>query len=447
MNRVWKKVASFLKTTWKVVTYKKIVFVALTIFIAIILFAALGPLFLRAPFDQVRVIEPVDHVEQFTVDQNYISGNVGQFYNVSGRIPLDVENTNSSDNTFYISGKMRVWEDGGGGSFVPLTGTVNFQLWRGNITTFQANDDLLSNQTVEFNSEEAAQNYVVEFELNVTAENLQSPYVISFSYLGNEEFQSGTIFYTLETDVIWITVQENLQVLSPPTWNVLSGTDEFGHDTFAQLAHSTRNSLLVGFMAGIIATLAAVIVGAVSGYLGGYLDDFTQLVVNIIMVFPVFPLLLILAAFVEQRSLGLVAVIIAVTSWPWAARAIRSQILSLKERDFVRLAKISGKNGFVIAIKELLPNMASYILLIFAIQVGSAIGAEAGISLLGFGPDPRESITLGSMLFWVIGAESVRSGFWWLYLPPGLILTILFVILYILQSNLDEIFNPRLRSE
>lgn len=440
--QIFSKLISFFKNAWKIITYKKVVFVALLIFTGIILFATVGPYFLRGPYEQVYEYEYVDHKEQFSSVQNFMLGEVGQTYNITGNIPSNLQNTTA--NIFYITGKMLAWTEDQFNTLTLMGGSYEISLWKGNLTTFVANNDLVGTKIVQY--DETNQQYFVEFELNRTTENLETPYVFTFGYLGTPDYSSGEIRYTFSNDVTWTAYENNLQVLSPPTLNVLFGTDEFGYDSFAQLSHAARNSLMLGFFAGITATLVAVVVGAVAGYLGRYVDEFTQLIVNIFMVFPVFPLLIILAAFIEDRSLFLVAGIIAAIGWPWAARAVRSQILSLKERDFVRLAKITGKRGFTIAIKELLPNMASYILLILAIQVGGAIGAEAGISLLGFGPDPKKHITLGTMLYWVMYGESIRSGFWWLYIPPGLILTILFVVLYILQSNLDEIFNPRLRS-
>ncbi|MFX0063195.1 MAG: ABC transporter permease [Candidatus Hermodarchaeota archaeon] len=231
----------------------------------------------------------------------------------------------------------------------------------------------------------------------------------------------------------------------PPTLELPLGTDDFGFDVFAQLAHAVGNSLFVGFFAGSIVVLIAVSIGAFGTFRGGYLEEALMLITNIVIVLPVFPILLVLAAYLDERSLLLVGLIIAGISWPWAARGIRSQVLSLKERDFVRLARVSGMRDINIAFQEILPNMFAYILLVMAIATGGAIVAEAGISMLGLGPDPQQYVTLGTMLYWAIQNETIRSGFWWLYLPPGLIITFFWMALYIIHANMDEVFNPRLR--
>lgn len=238
----------------------------------------------------------------------------------------------------------------------------------------------------------------------------------------------------------------HLLIRQTPSLEFLLGTDDYAMDVFAQLAHGLRNSLIVGFLAGSTIVILSVSIGTIGGYKGGYIDELMQLIINVAIVFPVLPSLIVLSAFLEERSIYLVALIIAIVSWPWAARAIRSQVLSLKERDFVDLARVSGTNEVKIAFFEILPNMLAYIMLIYAIATGGAIIAEAGISMIGFGPDPKEYITLGTMLYWTIQNETIRSGFWWLYFPPGLILTVFFVLLYVMQANMDEILNPRLRT-
>lgn len=234
------------------------------------------------------------------------------------------------------------------------------------------------------------------------------------------------------------------RIFERPSSEFILGTDDYGHDVFAQLAHGTKNSLKVGFITGSLVVLIAVIMGSLGAYKGGWADEISMLVTNIAIVFPMLPLLIILAAFLEQRSLYLVGFLIAIVAWPWAARAIRSQVLSLKERDFVKLARATAMRDRTVAIVEVLPNMLAYILMVLVIALGGGIVAEAGISMIGLGP--TETITLGTMLYWSIANETVRSGFWWLFVPPGLILTVFLVALYILHSCMDEVFNPRLRT-
>ncbi|MFX1282992.1 MAG: ABC transporter permease [Promethearchaeota archaeon] len=234
-------------------------------------------------------------------------------------------------------------------------------------------------------------------------------------------------------------------IFRPPSPNYILGTDDWGRDVFAQLAHATRNSLEIGFVTGIMVAIIGVTIGTAAGYLGGWIDEILMFLTNVVLVFPVFPMLLVLSAHLEERSMFMVAAILAITGWPWVARALRAQVLSLKEREFVNLSRVSGMSNIRIALAEILPNMLAYIGLVIAIVTGGAIVAEAGISMLGLGPNPLVNPTLGGMLYWVIQNESIRSNYYWLYFPPGIILTYFFVDLYILHRHMDELFNPRLR--
>ncbi|PKP58910.1 ABC transporter permease [Candidatus Atribacteria bacterium HGW-Atribacteria-1] len=228
-----------------------------------------------------------------------------------------------------------------------------------------------------------------------------------------------------------------------PSLKFILGTDSFGRDIFAQLCTGLQTSLKIGVFASSIAILIAFIVGGLGAYKGGLVDEGANFFVNIIMVFPMLPLLLILSAFFEVRSLWLVGMLIAITSWPWAARCMRSQILSLKEREFVDLARISGLKDIEIVIKEVLPNLLAYVFMVFVVSIGGAVVAEAGISMIGLGP--TDVISLGQMLYWALLNESTRMGIWWWFIPPGLILTVFTVSLLVMHSAMDEVFNPRLR--
>ena len=231
-----------------------------------------------------------------------------------------------------------------------------------------------------------------------------------------------------------------------PNREFILGTTVFGEDIFAQLCMGIRNSLIVGLFAGAIGTLIAVLLGALGPYKGGLADEISNFLTNIVIVFPVLPLLIILAAVIEHRSLFLVGSLIAITSWPWAARTIRSQILSLKEREFVNLARMSGISDRRIQFAEILPNMLAYIIMVFVLLVGGAILAEAGISMIGVGP--ARAVTLGQMLFWARNLPPVGAAWWdawWWFIPPGLVLTIFLSAIFVMHAGMDEVFNPKLR--
>ncbi len=223
------------------------------------------------------------------------------------------------------------------------------------------------------------------------------------------------------------------------------GTTNFGEDVFAQLCFGIRNSMLVGFIAGGIGTLLAIVVGGIGAYRGGILDKILSLITNLAIILPIIPLFMIIAATVSGLTLPLVGLILGLTSWPWAARSIRSQVLTLKEREFINLARMSGQRGSRILIEEVLPNMLAYIMMVFVILTGSAILAETALTMIGI--STTESVTLGYMLY--MARRVTRVPFWWYvpwyFIPPGLVLTVLLTGFFVMHSGLDEVFNPKLR--
>ncbi|MFW9905440.1 MAG: ABC transporter permease [Candidatus Thorarchaeota archaeon] len=231
------------------------------------------------------------------------------------------------------------------------------------------------------------------------------------------------------------------------------GLDDQGRDVLARLSWGTRHSLEIGIVASIIITGFAIFFGAVGAYVGGVVDDFMQFIVNIFIILPVVPVLLLISYFTKDPGFQfiieghiLIAVIIAFVNWAWAARSIRSQVLSLKERNFVNMARVSGMNNISISLTEILPNMFSYIMLVFAMSLGISIGSEAALSVLGIGVDITFP-TLGTLLYWarVLLSATTYNIMYHVFLPPGILITVLFVSIYIVQSEMDEVFNPRLR--
>ena len=201
----------------------------------------------------------------------------------------------------------------------------------------------------------------------------------------------------------------------------------------------------MGVLAGGLGTLIAVLFGALGAYKGGLADEISSFVTNVIIVFPMIPLLLIVSAVTQQRSLLLVGLLIALFSWPWAARSIRSQVFSLKEREFINVARLSGMKDLTTVVTEVLPNMLAYIMMVFVLLAGGGMLAEAGISMLGVGPS--NSVTLGQMLFHAMN-ETITPywwGVWWWFIPPGIVLTLFLSAVFVMHAGMDELFNPRLR--
>jgi len=231
----------------------------------------------------------------------------------------------------------------------------------------------------------------------------------------------------------------------PPSWETghILGTDLYGRDVWAELVLGIHNSLIVGFISSLIGLFIAVVIGGFAGYIGGIPDLMLSTFVNVILVIPLVPLLMVFSVLFKVRSIYVVAGIIAITMWPGIARSIRAQVLSLRERNFIYLAVTSGKSNFNIIFREIFPNMLAYIFTLFCGMVGGAIMAEAGISLLGLGPST--TITLGMMLHEAVQCYAIDLGAWWWFIPPGLILLIFIGTLFLLSSTIDDILNPKLQ--
>ena len=226
------------------------------------------------------------------------------------------------------------------------------------------------------------------------------------------------------------------------------GTDNFGRDTLTELVKATGISLLIGLIAGSIATLLGLLVGLLAGYVGGWLDDVLMFIANIFTVIPGFVLLILIysALGAESRGITTCAVIIGITSWVWTARSVRSQVISLRNRDHVNLSKLSGHSLFRIVTTDILPYIASYVVMAFILQVSSGILAEAQLSMLGLGPNPNELPTLGLMMNWakLFGAYT-SSNAWWAYFPVILTIALISFSLNLMNTGLDQVFNPTLR--
>jgi peptide/nickel transport system permease protein len=225
------------------------------------------------------------------------------------------------------------------------------------------------------------------------------------------------------------------------------GTDNFGRDVLTQLVAATRVSLQIGLVAGTIATLIGLILGLVSGYVGGLVDDVIMFVTNLFTVIPSFVLLILISFSIGQDKRGAftIATVIGFTSWVWTARAVRSQVISLRNRDHVNLSKLSGHSIAHIILRDILPYIASYVVMAFILQISSGILAEAGLSILGLGPRTTEVPTLGLMMNWAMIYQAHILGKWWAYFPVILTIALITFSMNLMNTGLDQVFNPALR--
>lgn len=229
----------------------------------------------------------------------------------------------------------------------------------------------------------------------------------------------------------------------PPSKDYWLGTTTFGQDVFTQLVFGLRSSFFVGLLGGGLATLIGLIIGFFAGYEGGWIDELLMMLTNIMLVVPTLALLIIIAAYLPYRGVFIQSIIIGFTAWPWTARAVRAQTLSLKAREFVNLARISGRSHLKIIMYEIMPNMLSYVFMVFILQFGGAILAAVGLDFIGLGP--TKGISVGLMLQNAVLWNAIQLGMWWWAIPPGLVITLIVGALYFMNVGLDEVFNPKLR--
>jgi peptide/nickel transport system permease protein len=243
-----------------------------------------------------------------------------------------------------------------------------------------------------------------------------------------------------QTDYANIGQVANVQLL-------LLGTDNFGRDVMTQLVAAAGVSLLIGLVAGLIATTIGLVLGLMAGYIGGLVDDIIMFVTNLFTVIPTFVLLILISFSIgqDQRGAITIAVVIGFTSWVWTARAVRAQVFSLRNRDHVNLSKLSGHSVPRIIFADVLPYIASYVVMAFILQVSSGILAEAGLSILGLGPRTTEVPTLGLMMNWSMIYQAHILGNWWAYLPILLTIALISFSMNLMNTGLDQVFNPALR--
>ncbi|MEM1683975.1 MAG: ABC transporter permease [Ignisphaera sp.] len=239
----------------------------------------------------------------------------------------------------------------------------------------------------------------------------------------------------------------------PPTIEHLHlfGVDNLGYDVFAATVYGLRVSLSVGAIAAIVATVVGVILGLIAGYVGGWADLVIDGATNVLLAMPPVFIMIMVGTFYiaglgmpgkELQNIAFLGCLIGLLSWHWTARAVRSQVAALKVSDFIAISRLSGNHPIKIIMKDVLPNIASYILLVFVIQLANALSTVVTLEFLGI--KAAEWSLFARVQQWLqMGA--LITGVWWALFLPGVVIVMLIASLYIIVLALEEVFNPRLR--
>lgn len=237
----------------------------------------------------------------------------------------------------------------------------------------------------------------------------------------------------------------NFPVGQGPTMAHWLGTTQRGQDVLTQLLYGSRVSLFVGFVTGTIIIAIAMLVGFITAYFRGVVDDVLSLIMNVVLVIPGLPLMILLATYIPNHGIWEIIGVMSATGWAYGGRAFRAQMMTMAQRDYVLAAQLAGDSTWRIIIKEIAPNMLSYIIAhYFGAVVGAVLG-EAGLEFLGLG---NPSITSwGTMIFWAQNSDAMLGGQWAWIIAPGLCIALVATSLTLINFGIDAIANPRLREE
>ncbi|HMR33107.1 MAG TPA: ABC transporter permease [Geminicoccaceae bacterium] len=231
----------------------------------------------------------------------------------------------------------------------------------------------------------------------------------------------------------------------PPSWEHPLGTEVQGRDVLALLVLGTPQTLKIGLIAGVVGLAVGVVLGLASGYFGGWTDTVIRLVTDVFLTIPTLAILIVVASMVRVLSIEGMALIVASLAWMGPTRTIRSQMLTLRERRYVQLARLSGMSHFEIIFTEIMPNLIPFIAATLVLSVSTGILAAIGLEVLGLGPSHIPS--LGMLIFWSQFYDALFRGMWWWLLPPIVVLVLIFAGLFMISAGLDRISNPRLRKQ
>jgi peptide/nickel transport system permease protein len=223
----------------------------------------------------------------------------------------------------------------------------------------------------------------------------------------------------------------------------LLGTTAYGQDMFAQLVWGTRNVMIIAFTVGLATTAIAVLIGVAAAYLGGLWDSTLNVLTDVLLVIPLFPLLIVIAAYARNGGTLVLILVITATSWSYTARQLRSQALTLRSRDFLEAARVRGERRLYVIVMEVIPTMTSLIVASFLTNALYAVLFASSLQFIGLG-DPN-TVSWGTMLYWAQNNAALQTGQPLWAIAPGACIAALGAAFALLNYAFDEIGNPALR--
>ena len=249
----------------------------------------------------------------------------------------------------------------------------------------------------------------------------------------------GSLF--VDTDAARVGTAE--ADLAPSSGHPL-GTDSVGRDVLAVIVAGTPLTLRIGLLAGAVGLGIGTFLGFLAGYFGGWADTVIRSAADVLLTVPGLLLLVVIATSLRASvSVDMMALVIASLAWMVPTRTIRAQVLSLRERAYVQVARLSGMGDMEIVVRELLPNLLPYLAASFVAAVASAVLASIGLEAIGLGP--QNEPTLGMTIYWCIYYASLLRGMWWWWVPPVAVIVLIFIGLFLVSMGLDRVANPRLQ--
>ena len=247
---------------------------------------------------------------------------------------------------------------------------------------------------------------------------------------------------------LFVDIQEarpvSVSPLQAPSWELPFGSDKQGRNLFAVMVAGTPLTLRIGLIAGFLGVGLGALIGFVGAYYGGWVDAVLRGIVDVGLTIPGLMVLIIVAMMAPSAlTVNQMALVVAALAWLYPARTIRAQVLTLRSRSYVQVARLSGMPGRMIILKEILPNLLPYLAASLVVAISAAVLASIGLEVLGLGP--MDDPTIGMTLFWINYNAAVINGWWWWWLPPIVVIGLLFISLFLIAVGLDEVANPRIR--